>query len=554
MLTNIFPDGKESATCNMFNWFGNTANDPAQAPDDELAEMTLQQLKRKATGAKAQRTMAKKALDGALTQMERSPNAVEAQNVKEQWSRLKAWDKRLMAVYTRMLEETAGDSELEDEANSAEEGITMVDIESRPFRARVAEAIAAYGNGEGAARTGVRQAQAQDNQIRYKADPSLKPKELSEDATPDEVHQWQMKMRGYFFTCGIDTLPAIAQATHLRSCIDDKLLHRVRDKVNDELKIFADVGNPGENCWMKAIDDEFEVIHPVFDRRYKLAIMRQEKSETFTAFAKRARDARTQAHMDAGISGDEFLTLIFLMGVSNEELRKKFLEVEQPTVADLERIGRAFDRTVKGVDKSPINTGGSVQRIAPGGNGGQKSANGHASGGGGGAAGAKNGKLPPLIQEALKARPDLNGKCLNCGATGHTKSTCNRKNAITCSKCGNKHDVSVCLRAQIDAIKAKKPAGAVNQIQESKPFMDEEKTAEGPFNSLLSGRVNMIRARPLEPIAEESADEVARYEKHATPPAPELATPITIRDDGTGAAFLRAAKGRLSKSTPAMPL
>lgn len=586
----------------MFGWnFGGGGEQPqaqdnaqAQAQGTEgLEDLDLDELKRKAHGGKSQRTKAKKALENALKQLDRSPSNIEANNVKEQASRMRYWDNRLHRIYQLMLDEVAGVPEHLNDEREAELGIDKIDSEWDPLRRWMSESLKNFGEGGGPAAVAPRQ--DGNNAPRYKPDSSLKPKELTDDATPEEVKQWQLKMKGYFYTTGIDTLPAIGQSTHARASLSEALLFRIRDKVHDDLRVFADPANPNANCWMKVIDKEFEEIFPVFDRRYKLARIKQEKNEPFMAFAKRARDARTQAHMDEGISGDEFLALIFLMGINDDDLRKKFLEEENPTAADMERIGRAHDRTVKGVDKSPpINSSGTVQKIGPGGNGGN---GGQRNGRNGQTAGnqVNKGKLSQIVQEALKMRSDLNGKCLTCGAGGHSRHECPKKGNVTCGKCGNKHDSSVCLKQQLDAIKAKKSgnAGTVQQVQESKPYHEDGNARpEGPFTSIAAGmigRINKIYARQevgeVERAEEYAPDfeligENARAQQPAISPAPETdvevawemptrevagatrnadvaATPITVRDPGVAKASVRAAKARVkgpSQDTPTLPL
>lgn len=551
---------------NMLNPFAPARQEAEDA--EEFRDMDLEELKRKATGAKSQRTLAKKALNGALDAFNAAPSAIEAQNVSEKYHRMQQWDSRLRNVYSAIMEQVAGEDDGETELKNAEEGTARIDAEAAPFRKKVADALrgmpatpaqvgleAAGGNGQ----------RPNQPEIRYKPEASLKPKELTEDATPEEMYQWSIKIRGYFYTCGINTLPAYGQATHIRSCIDEKLLHRIRDKVTDQLPVFAAPERPNENNWMKVIEREFEEIHPIFDRRYKIARMKQDKGETFMAFIKRARDARTQAHMDQGISGDEFLALIMLMGVNDEDLRKKFLEQENPSITDLERLGRAHDRTVKGVERKDANHAGTVQKIGPkgfgnGANGGQA----HNHNGSNGSNGRGNGnKLAPIVQEALKARPDLQGKCLTCGASGHSKNECTRKNVV-CAKCGNKHDESVCLRQQIDSIKAKRTkAGTVQQVQQQqqqtpqqgKPFTEEAPAGQGPLAN-LTGRINMIRARPIgkEEQGAESARARSPSPVKGEPSKPgQDEAPITVRDEGIVKALLRAAKG-VSQDTPAMPL
>ena len=281
---------------------------------------------------------------------------------------------------------------------------------------------------------------------RCKVETSLKPDMLTEESKPSEVKQWKRKFRGYYDVSQMQLLDIGNQHTYIRACIDDKLLSRMEDDIVDGMALFAQDGQPNANCWMKAIDKVFQEKYPLMERRYDALTMNQKSGEYFMDFAHRVKEARDEAAINDGMTGEQITAMIYVIGCGDKELRKEFLKEVNPGVQDLERIARNHDRAARGSD-----TKGSANRAS-----GQKTGSGNNKGGG-----KTSDRKPNIIKLALESRPDLKGKCICCGKSDHEGKNCPVKDNLKCNSCGKPgHTVTTCLKKDLDRLSGKEVGGA----------------------------------------------------------------------------------------------
>ena len=132
----------------------------------------------------------------------------------------------------------------------------------------------------------------------------------------------------------------------------------------------------------------------------------------------------------------DFLCIIYVTGIKNDELREKLLEVPNPTIAKFDRVIDSFDQAKKqlGEMKNPAamattqpNRGRQQQRTQR-----------------------------PNNFRRQEGRPETRDKgrsgkiiCFRCGQEGHTTSTCTVPAHVRCGKCGKRGHVRPACRQAI---------------------------------------------------------------------------------------------------------
>ena len=330
------------------------------------------------------------------------------------------------------------------------------------------------------------QQQQQQQPPRCKVETSLKPDTLTEEFKPSELKQWKRKFHGYYHVSQMQVLDISGQETYIRSCIDEKLLARMEVDLRDDLRIFPRDGRQDEDCWMKVIDKVFKEKYPLTERRHDALTLTQKNGEYFMDFAHRAKEARDEAGINDGMTGEEITAMIYIIGCNDKELKKEFLKMEDPTVQDLERLARNHDRAARSSD-----TKGTANRAA-----------GHSNNNGGGKNGGKSDGKPNIIKLALEHRPDLKGKCLCCGKADHVGKNCPSRSNLKCSSCNKDgHVAATCLRKELDRVSgSKKEVGGANAIksQETLPVHNKPPTSNGPaplanYSAAVTGKAMRVR-------------------------------------------------------------
>ena len=514
-------------------------------PVPGLREASVQLLESKLPSYKGRITTATKALIKAIDRLQNRRNDENAELVRRDLIKYRLQVEKILFIYDLILDliDTTGDALIESErrrgkheddlTNLTERARDVLDAHARTQAEARREQILQQQADNAAQANNANQRQpplndeAAPDRRRCKPETTLKPKELTIDFTPVEAHMWCQKFEGYYKASNMDVLPIFTQQAHARSCISEALMARLEEHITEDLPILPD--EPDDDSWIKAIKTEFLEAYPLLDRRYAAMKISQKGNERFCDYAKRLKDAMEQANMQAGLTKDDLLSLLYIVGAADETLRKEFLKEDAPTVADLERLGRAHDRANKGIKKEDTSQA-TIQKINPKQNPGVNGAN-------------KNGqkaikingsngqKGESVLAEAIRIhRPDMEGRCTYCGERSHNSRDCSNKDKFTCATCSNKHRTDVCLRDAISRVKEarKGRAGGTAQSRQvsaagsgNEPMPQFDEGQPGPLSSLrTAARVNMIAAASAseerEPIREGSASSAA-HGAHSRP-------------------------------------
>ena len=301
----------------------------------------------------------------------------------------------------------------------------------------------------------------------------LQPKELAADASPVEFNIWAAKYKSYYSTSKMQCASVEEQQHYLFACVSNELYTRVKPKVKvGQSPIFHDAG--GEHtCIMALLTQEFKDLYPLTQRRYDW--LNCKFSGSWSAYYAKMKELSDAAELSA-MDSNQFLALSMVIGLPAGEMKNEMLRLEEPTLTDLDAIGRKYDR---GDNISAALTPGPQAKAFAARQQQQQQPN-HKG---------KPKGTPRAPPEWEKRRPDLIGKCLRCGGTCQPQK-CPHKNEV-CALCKKKgHLAKVCLSAGA-TVKAVEQQASPQYNYPPPPHNVAMLQFEGADNA----KVNMVRAK-----------------------------------------------------------
>ena len=238
---------------------------------------------------------------------------------------------------------------------------------------------------------------------RSKVMDALKPFTLKREHNPTELRSWLNKFNSFYTASRLDLSTVPEQQAYLRICLDPGLEDRINDKIRIDTPVLGDQGILG------IIQDEFSRAYPLFARRVDFFRSEQQHGQLFTDWAAQLRKKGDEANLPA-LDVNDIYVFRYIQGTTDKKLRKAFLEEQNPTLADLDRIATAHEVARIAAKALDQNTPKAAATFNKG-----KGQN-------------QNQSSGPFA--ALK------GKCTRCGAplTSHQPKDCKHKDK-TCSKC-----------------------------------------------------------------------------------------------------------------------
>ena len=230
---------------------------------------------------------------------------------------------------------------------------------------------------------------------------------------------------------------------------------------------------------MAIIDTFFGEIYTTLKKRMDMMMAKMKPAESATAFVARLNKLFLEADIEAMVA-DDFKSFILIAGITNQQLRKKLLDIKDPTYMDLcQKVTRWVVATNMEKAITSTNQAATINQVNSGrgrgrGRGGQSR--------GGGRGGASNpGDRQSVTQgpppTSIKNTPtSLQGKCINCGASGHERKSCTvDKTTLKCKKCGRSgHLEKVCLKDYNEWRFPTKPDQAAKVRHVSSSSMEDE--------------------------------------------------------------------------------
>ena len=167
---------------------------------------------------------------------------------------------------------------------------------------------------------------------------ALKPEKLTQEHNPVEFRSWRTQWRSFYNASRIDLLDLEDQQTYFKVSIDPNLYESVLQEIDRNTPIF---GNGG--C-MELITAVFESLYPLASRRVAYFKLRQDPDLPFSTYSNKLKQIGNEADLNT-IRKEELHVFRYITGCTDKKLRAKFLEQDNPDLAELDRIVRAYERS-----------------------------------------------------------------------------------------------------------------------------------------------------------------------------------------------------------------
>ena len=270
------------------------------------------------------------------------------------------------------------------------------------------------GGGDGQAAAQRRRGRVQD---------SLRPFLLTNEHNLTEFRHWAKELKAFFIASDLATAPNEERHAHFFKCVDSKLLTRIESQIANDAAVYTEDNDPNAaNSCLGLLRADIRKRYPLFNRRHALFQSKQAAGEKWLDMDARIRQAVDEAEVEA-LNADDLLVQLLITATSDKVLRAKFLELNNPTSANVRDVATAYETAALG------NAGLADDTIA-----------GIRNGGGGNGGGGK--------RKWNKKNECIDGKCKRCGAENWDAKHIEKCPAYgtTCSTCKKRgHFAKVCL-------------------------------------------------------------------------------------------------------------
>ncbi len=252
----------------------------------------------------------------------------------------------------------------------------------------------------------------------------LQPKTLTKDASMVEFSSWQDKFHAYFAANDYDRFPAEQQRAFFNNCIDGFLQAKVKESMlGQDLTVYPITASDGsivQEGTMNILIDEFNLLHPVLNRRLDFFRSSQKAGQTWSTWAMKLKNLGCQADL-GDLTIENIIVMRYLCGTNDEKLREKFLKEQHPTKEDLEHIARVYETSQKQISSLSKDKLSSLRS-------------------------SNSSKHIPDKSFIVKHKSDLRNRCASCGMRNADRASCQFRNA-QCSSCKKQGHISrVCLK------------------------------------------------------------------------------------------------------------
>ena len=177
------------------------------------------------------------------------------------------------------------------------------------------------------------------------------------------------------------------------------------------------------------------------------------------------RNIGDDADVDEMTSADQFC-VIYVMGVKDNALREKLLEIQNPNIEKFDRAMDAYDQAKKQLADMKRPASASSSSSSRGKNTGKTDTRRQSRGaaGGSGSNTGSNSNNTSSYREETKRREMLQGRCFRCGRADHMLPDCTQAAHRTCGICGKRgHSKGACSKNSANAAAATQPDSSLQQ-------------------------------------------------------------------------------------------
>ena len=294
---------------------------------------------------------------------------------------------------------------------------------------------------------------------RFRANISVKPKELDVSTSFQDFRDWTKRYRFYYSSSNMAQLAIADQQDYVRESLSTALYTRIRDKIAADTPVFGET-----DSIMAFLEQEFLILQPTFIRRLALFSLKQ-GDRAFSSYLAELQLLSTDADL-TGLNERDLLCFLSLAGAKpGAKLTEKLLLLKEPTLEDLRQTAQSFEvmeQNTKRVQAERDAAAAAAGRGRGGGRGrgrGGGQQRGRGGGGRGGRGGGGGGRGRGRSQNrdnrdksraksaAREYLDDLEskGKCGSCGGN-HVRQDCPRSDLV-CDHCSGKgHTSKVCYK------------------------------------------------------------------------------------------------------------
>ena len=200
----------------------------------------------------------------------------------------------------------------------------------------------------------------------------------------------------------------------------------------------------------------------------------------------------------AGMSVEDAICLVYMIGVKDDTLRDKLSEVPDP---DIEKFTAIMKRYVQSkITRREIASAAAISRNF------QASTKQQQSRQQQGNSNSLNKQRQLLSEEEKKRRTHFKGKYFRCGSAEHMQPNCPKPASITCNICKQAGHMSpVCLRAA---------AARIMQDQSSQPTYTVTYPSSQPQQQQFAHQQFAHQQSNQQPLAVDYSDSVSAYTAH----------------------------------------
>ena len=322
---------------------------------------------------------------------------------------------------------------------------------------------------------------------------ALKPDKLGFDDNLGAYRRWKQRYTSFHQSSNFRILSIPDQQAFLLSCIDDDIANRIIRVVSETTPVLPNAaGNP--SCF-DVIDGLFREKNPVLLRRVHFLNYKQTEGQDGINWREELRNIADDADVDEMTTADLFCVL-YVMGVKDNALREKLLELQNPTIEKFDRAVDAYDQAKKQLAemKRPATASSSSRGKNTGKTDSKRQPRGSAGGGNAG------NNIPPSREE-IKRREMLQGRCFRCGSANHMLPDCTQQPHRTCGICGRKgHSKGACSKNSANAAAATQPDSSVHQHMQNLSLQNPAPTyAPQPSQADYAGATAFTCQHPNQP-------------------------------------------------------
>ena len=167
----------------------------------------------------------------------------------------------------------------------------------------------------------------------------LQPEKLTEKATLSEKRVWRLQFDAFYNSSNFKVADIKEQQQYLLLNLSKTLAANLLRQIQDDWPIYG----AGKKTCMAALDEIFNQIHPMYARRNAMLSMRRYTDESYGDWSTRLKNAADEAGIN-NLTHDEFITMMLVSFSNDTYLDTEFQRLENPTVAQCDAIGSAWDR------------------------------------------------------------------------------------------------------------------------------------------------------------------------------------------------------------------